>query len=107
MSEHVLTMRGAEAAGLSDVARSAGVRAGSARPQKPHAHPLARWKRNETLEYRALFAVTFAVFLVAALAEALIPRRWRRPAHRDRANETIIHRASTGARNCVAYAFMG
>lgn len=101
MSEHVLTMRDAGTAGLREA------RVQGARPSKQQALPLARWKRNETLEYRALFAVTFAVFLVAAAAEAMVPRRLRSRAVRGDADETIIHRASTGARNCVAYAFMG
>jgi hypothetical protein len=61
--------------------------------------------RPHSLEYRLLFAGVFAVMLVAALFETLLPQRWMQ--QNQERKGSIIHRASESAQTCVAYAFMG
>ena len=65
-----------------------------------------RHDKSETLEFRLIFGVTFAVFLAAALVESLLPLRWFSRENAG-ARKTIIERAADAARTCAAYAFMG
>lgn len=97
MSEHVLTLTGVSQPQGQSQAPQRSARQSSS----------ARWKRPESWEYRVLYGVTFMVFLVAACVELLDPRRYI--ARKDSAgiHQTVIQRASLGARTCVAYAFMG
>lgn len=64
----------------------------------------AKPRRKESLEFHLLYGVTFAVFLLAALVEAIIPFRSR---ERGQKSESIIQKARFGAQTCVKYAFMG
>lgn len=64
----------------------------------------AKYRRKETLEYRLLFGVTFVVFLLAAIIEAINPFRSR---ERGERKESIVQKARFGAKTCVKYAFMG
>jgi hypothetical protein len=60
-------------------------------------------KRNgmETIQFRLILAVCFAVFLIAALFERLLPWSWRRQ------RPSPIAHAWRSAHTCTAYAFMG
>ena len=97
MSEHVLTMTGGS---------QSQVQSPTAQRNGRHSSS-ARWKRPESWEYRVLYGVTFAVFLIAACVELLDPRRYIARKEHAGINQTVIQRASLGARTCVAYAFMG
>lgn len=100
MSEHVLSFQGLETTSQSPATGGSSRRASAAE---------TKTKRGKSIEYRALFLATFAVFLVAAIAESLIPRSWPNSwkAQGPTSKETIWRRASVGAQTCVAYAFMG
>jgi hypothetical protein len=67
----------------------------------------SRPNKSETLEFRLIFAVTFAVFLVAGLLECLLPLRWLSNRVARGQDKSIIERAADGARTCATYAFMG
>jgi len=60
-----------------------------------------RRDRMETLQYRLILVVCFAVFLIAALLERLLPWSWR-----NQKPSPIAH-AWRSAHTCTAYAFMG
>lgn len=96
MSEHVLSFTGLETQPRQTAATAA---------RGPALAAAQKNKRGKSLEYRALFVATFAVFLVAAIVEALIPKGIK--ANRVQSKETVWRRASFGAQTCVAYAFMG
>lgn len=63
--------------------------------------PRLRRDASETLQFRMIFAVCFAVFLFAALLERLLPWTW------GRGKTSPISRAWQSARTCTTYAFMG
>lgn len=75
--------------------------------QGSHNQRAVKPLRRITTEYRLLFAVTFSVFLVGALIEAVIPQALRRHSASDAKKMSIIQRASAGTKTCLAYAFMG
>jgi hypothetical protein len=63
--------------------------------------------RKDAIEYRLIFAASFIVFLIAAVAERLMPWRWllnRRPGTQGR---SVLGQARESAGICTAYAFMG
>ncbi len=99
MRDHVLTLNGL---GVSQN--------GNANRAEPNGSsrgghvPGAKARRKESIEFRLLYGVTFAVFLAAALVEAINPFRSR---VRDQKAESIIQKARFGAQTCVKYAFMG
>ncbi len=64
----------------------------------------SKFKRTESLEFRLIFAAAFAIFLVAALAERLLPHRWL---HQSAARKSVLEQAKEAANTCAAYAFMG
>ncbi len=65
---------------------------------------LSKFKRTESLEFRLIFAAAFAVFLVAATVERLLPLGWFK---RGQSRKSIIEQAKEAANTCAAYAFMG
>jgi hypothetical protein len=64
-------------------------------------------KKSGTIEYRLIFIVTFAVFLVAAAAENLLPHNLMARLSRQGQRKSVIQRAKDSASTCAAYAFMG
>lgn len=64
----------------------------------------SKFKRTESVEFRLIFAASFAIFLVAALVERLLPHRWL---NRTVARKPVLEQAKEAANTCAAYAFMG
>lgn len=65
---------------------------------------LSKFKRAESLEFRLIFIAAFAVFLVTATVERLLPITWFKA---GRKRQSIIEQAKEAANTCAAYAFMG
>ncbi len=65
---------------------------------------LSKFKRTESLEFRLIFVAAFAVFLVTATVERLLPLSWFK---RGAARKSIVEQAKEAANTCAAYAFMG
>lgn len=63
-------------------------------------------RHGETIEYRAIYVVAFAFFLVAATAHRLIPSRWRPNLDPSGRSRSIIAEARAAAGNSVPFAFM-
>ncbi len=68
---------------------------------------LSRFRREEQIEARLYYALSFAVFLVAAIVSRLLPRHWRSLALRPGGRRSIVGEARVAAGTCTAYAFMG
>jgi hypothetical protein len=58
--------------------------------------------RRESVEFRIIFAVTFAVFLAAGIIERLLPWNWL-----TRRQASVFQQAWESAGTCTTYAFMG
>lgn len=58
-------------------------------------------RKEEALEYRLLYAVSFGLFLLAALVARALPFG-RRPG-----GPSIVGEARTAASTCIPFAFMG
>jgi hypothetical protein len=67
----------------------------------------SRSAKSETLQFRFIFAVTFVVFLLAGILEALLPFHWIGQNAQRIQRKSILERAADGARTCATYAFMG
>lgn len=65
---------------------------------------LSKFKRTESVEFRLIFAAAFAVFLIAATVERMLPLGWLK---RGQSRKSIIEQAKEAANTCAAYAFMG
>ncbi len=63
-------------------------------------------RHGETIEYRAIYVVAFAFFLVAATSHRLIPSRWRPNLDPSGRSRSIIAEARAAAGNSVPFAFM-
>jgi hypothetical protein len=63
-------------------------------------------RRSDAIEYRAIYAVAFAFFLLAAAAHRLIPVRWRPNLDPSGKSRTVIAEARSAASNSVPFAFM-
>jgi hypothetical protein len=69
----------------------------------PHVHRDMR----ESVEYRLIFGICFAVFLLAGVVERLMPWSWLAPS-RDRGPPlSVVQQALGAAGTCTAYAFKG
>jgi hypothetical protein len=65
---------------------------------------LALARREEAREFRLLYLLSFAIFLVAAVVARLLPWRERRPGQPSR---SIVAEARAAANTFVPLAFMG
>jgi hypothetical protein len=60
-------------------------------------------RREETVEFRLIFAATFTVFLVAAMVARILPWQWQQ----QRAGSSVFAEAKAAASTIVPFAFMG
>lgn len=67
----------------------------------------SKFKRTESIEFRLIFIAAFAVFLVAATVERILPMRWLRKRADRSPRKSIFEQAKEAANTCAAYAFMG
>jgi hypothetical protein len=67
----------------------------------------SRFRKEEALEFRLLYAVSFALFLVAAVIARLVPWHWRPFVRRQSGGLSIIGEARAAASTCIPFAFMG
>lgn len=67
---------------------------------------LGKSRRDEAVEFRLLFVLSYPFFLAAAAVGRLLPRQ--RDEHRHRAgHRSIFGEAKAAANACVPFAFMG
>lgn len=76
-------------------------------PQLATRRDVRRESRKDSLGFRLVFAAAFAIFLVAALADRLVPLRWLIGAARDERYLDILSEAHRAAQTYTPFAFMG
>jgi hypothetical protein len=62
-------------------------------------------RKGESFEYRLLMAVSFTIFLIAAIVSRVLPTRQRVVPGAQR--RSVIDEARAAAETCVPFAFMG
>ena len=67
----------------------------------------ARPRREEAGEFRLIFMVSFAIFLMVAVIERVLPTNWRSHAIGQDSGKSIFGEAKSAARTFVPFAFMG
>jgi hypothetical protein len=72
-------------------------------------HSTSHVKRGgkRSIEFRIIFAVSFAFFLLAAVVERLLPWKWLALRPERKRQQTIFEQAWEAAGTCTTYAFMG
>lgn len=69
--------------------------------------PLARRAdMADAIQYRMIYAVCFAVFLVAAIIERAMPWTWLGSRAKAERRQSILEQAGEAAGTCATYAFM-
>ncbi len=64
-------------------------------------------KKHEAIEFRLIFMVAFAVFLLASIVERALPHKWTQRAGTGEVSKSVFEQAREAAHISVAYAFMG
>ncbi len=67
----------------------------------------ARARRGEVSEFRLIFMVSFAIFLLVALVERILPPSWRPHVLPPGSSKSIFGEARAAAHTFVPLAFMG
>lgn len=67
----------------------------------------SRVRKEDTVEYRLIFMVSFVIFLVAALVARVLPRQWRPYPSGSSPYGSIFDEAKSAANTFVPFAFMG
>ncbi len=67
----------------------------------------SRPRRGEVSEFRLIFMVSFAIFLMVAVIERVLPSSWRSPALGLDGGKSIFGEARAAAHTFVPFAFMG
>jgi hypothetical protein len=67
----------------------------------------SKFKRAESLEFKLIYMAAFAVFLVAATVERIVPLRRLMLGSEAGTRKSILEQAKDAANTCAAYAFMG
>lgn len=66
-----------------------------------------RSRKAETGEARLIFMLTFAIFLVVAMVERVLPSSWRSQVLGTASGKSVFGEARSAARTFVPFAFMG
>ena len=67
----------------------------------------AKPNRHETIEFRLIFAATFAIFLLTSVLERALPHKWAGRAGGEETRKSVIEQAREAAHISAGYAFMG
>lgn len=69
--------------------------------------PASRPRRGEVGEFRLIFMISFAIFLMVAVIERVLPSSWRSHALGPDGGKSIFGEARAAAHTFVPFAFMG
>lgn len=78
-----------------------------AAPMTRSSSASSRPRRGEVGEFRLIFMVSFAIFLMVAVIERVLPSSWRSHAFGPDSGMSIFGEARAAARTFVPFAFMG
>jgi hypothetical protein len=76
-------------------------------PMSRSSSAALRPRRGETSEFRLIFMVSFAIFLMVAVIERVLPSSWRSHALGHDGGKSIFGEARAAAHTFVPFAFMG
>ena len=76
-------------------------------PMTRSSNAPSRARRGEVSEFRLIFMVSFAIFLMVAVIERVLPSSWRSSAFGPDSGKSIFGEARAAARTFVPFAFMG
>jgi hypothetical protein len=64
-------------------------------------------KKHEAIEFRLIFTIAFAVFLLTSVLERALPHKWAQRAGEGEMPKSVFEQAREAAHISAAYAFMG
>lgn len=67
----------------------------------------AKPKKHDAIEFRLIFTIAFAVFLLTSVLERALPHKWSQRAGNGEAPKSVVEQAREAAHISAAYAFMG
>ena len=87
-------------AGAAAVSRAFANHAAAARtPAKP--------KKQDAIEFRLIYTIAFAVFLLTSIIERAMPHKWAQGGGDGEVSKSVFEQAREAAHISAAYAFMG
>lgn len=90
----------ATSAGAAAVSRAFANHAAASRtPAKP--------KKHDAIEFRLIYTIAFAVFLLTSIIERAMPHKWTQRAGQGEVSKSVVEQAREAAHISAAYAFMG
>jgi hypothetical protein len=90
----------ASTAGAAAVSRALAQHAGVPRPA-------AKPKKQDAVEFRLIFTLAFAVFLLTSVIERAMPHKWAQRMGDGEVRKSVFEQAREAAHISAAYAFMG
>lgn len=97
----------------ASLANIAGRSEGAAAVQRAHALHTAtarsggKPKRHDAFEFRLIFTMAFAFFLLTSVIERALPHKWAARAGDGEIRKSVIEQAREAAHISATYAFMG
>jgi hypothetical protein len=64
-------------------------------------------KKHDAIEFRLIFTIAFAVFLLTSVIERAMPHKWTQRAGDGEIRKSVFEQAREAAHISAAYAFMG
>ncbi len=67
----------------------------------------AKPKKHDAVEFRLIYTIAFAVFLLTSVIERALPHKWAQRAGDNEIRKSVFEQAREAAHISAAYAFMG
>lgn len=64
-------------------------------------------KKHDAIEFRLIYTLAFAVFLLTSVIERAMPHKWGQRAGDSEVRKSVVEQAREAAHISAAYAFMG
>ncbi len=71
------------------------------------ARVAAKPKKHDAIEFRLIYTMAFAVFLLTSVIERAMPHKWAQRAGDTEIRKSVFEQAREAAHISAAYAFMG
>lgn len=71
------------------------------------ARAAAKPKRHEAIEFRMIFSIAFAFFLLTSVLERALPHKWAARGGAGEERKSVVEQAREAAHISAGYAFMG
>jgi hypothetical protein len=64
-------------------------------------------KKSDAIEFRLIYSIAFAVFLLTSVIERAMPHKWAQRPGESEVRKSVFEQAREAAHISAAYAFMG